>query len=655
MLSEAAEIEHCLMCTYLYAVFSMKQSENEDLEPDELRAVGRWRSEITAIAIDEMLHLVLVNNLLISIGARPHYRRFNFPISPGLFPADVAVALAPLDAATLDHFIYLERPRSVVEQDAAVFDKRPYQRAGLAGRLMDAVDDYATVGELYETIGASFIELAGKLGEAGLLVGARSDQLSARDVQMPHLCTIASLADVAAAITLIVHQGEGSADSSEHSHYSRFRRIRDQWRELALSRPGFMPSRPAARNPLMRTPVVTGERVQITAEPALSLVDIGNAAYGLMLRLLALLSDAHQCPPERARVVEQGLALMHALTDIGSAITRLPANPAHPGQNAGLTFTVSRTSLEYPSREAAAWLVAERLEMLAERAAELTGHLPILAVHGRRWLKDAEFWKAWGRKAPISTGGSKTMVTPHNAASEASEPNPGEPAASAVSNISSAVTVAAGRDVTIRFDATRCIHARHCVTAEPEVFLANTPGEWIFPDRADWTRLAIVAHDCPSGAIRLTRQDGKPGETAPAVNLVRVRENGPLAVHAEIELAQASGPGESGFRMTLCRCGQSHNKPFCDGSHVAAGFQASGEPPTRPSDPLPTRNKVLRIVPLQNGPLAFRGALEICSGTGRTVDRLDEVRLCRCGHSENKPFCDGTHLRIGFEAAGASA
>lgn len=41
MLSEAAEIEHCLMCTYLYAVFSMKQSENEDLEPDELRAVGR--------------------------------------------------------------------------------------------------------------------------------------------------------------------------------------------------------------------------------------------------------------------------------------------------------------------------------------------------------------------------------------------------------------------------------------------------------------------------------------------------------------------------------------------------------------------------------------------------------------------------------------
>jgi CDGSH-type Zn-finger protein len=103
-------------------------------------------------------------------------------------------------------------------------------------------------------------------------------------------------------------------------------------------------------------------------------------------------------------------------------------------------------------------------------------------------------------------------------------------------------------------------------------------------------------------------------------------------------------------RATLCRCGRSRNKPFCDNSHRDAGFSATGEPATVPSEPLEARAGRLRITPTKDGPLAVRGSLELCSGTGRTVQRLRSARLCRCGGSSTKPFCDGTHERIGFRS-----
>jgi CDGSH-type Zn-finger protein len=104
------------------------------------------------------------------------------------------------------------------------------------------------------------------------------------------------------------------------------------------------------------------------------------------------------------------------------------------------------------------------------------------------------------------------------------------------------------------------------------------------------------------------------------------------------------------FRVTLCRCGKSANKPFCDNSHRAAGFAATGEPATVDSDPLEARDGPLVITPLVDGPLQINGALEICSGTGRTLNRVENARLCRCGASGAKPFCDGSHARVGFRS-----
>ncbi|TJV23586.1 MAG: iron-binding protein [Mesorhizobium sp.] len=197
--------------------------------------------------------------------------------------------------------------------------------------------------------------------------------------------------------------------------------------------------------------------------------------------------------------------------------------------------------------------------------------------------------------------------------------------------------------IDVGFSGKRCIHSRNCVLGDPHVFVPNAPGQWIHPEAASVEKIVAIAESCPSGAITYVRKDGRPQEQSPVVNTVRLRENGPLAVHAEIVL-----DGETSYRATLCRCGASESKPFCDGSHNKSGFAATGEPPLKDTLALEARNGPLKVTPTTNGPLKLEGNLEIVTGTGHTVDRTQRAFLCRCGHSANKPFCDGTHKKVGF-------
>ncbi|MEW9808538.1 CDGSH iron-sulfur domain-containing protein [Mesorhizobium sp. ZMM04-5] len=200
-----------------------------------------------------------------------------------------------------------------------------------------------------------------------------------------------------------------------------------------------------------------------------------------------------------------------------------------------------------------------------------------------------------------------------------------------------------GEAIDVGFDGKRCIHSRNCVLGHPDVFEPNAPGEWIHPDAGSVDAITFIARSCPSGAITYRRKDGGPDEQPPVVNTVRIRENGPLAFSADMEIA-----GEDALRATLCRCGASGNKPYCDGSHTKSGFAASGEPAAKESSPLEARDGTLKVTPQPNGSLKVEGNLEIVSGTGRTIDRVTRVFLCRCGHSKNKPFCDGSHKAAGF-------
>ena len=180
-----------------------------------------------------------------------------------------------------------------------------------------------------------------------------------------------------------------------------------------------------------------------------------------------------------------------------------------------------------------------------------------------------------------------------------------------------------GDAIDIGFDGRRCVHSRNCVLSHPEIFEPNAPGQWIHPDAGPAETAVKVAENCPSGAIVYRRKDGGPAEQAPVVNLVRVRENGPLAFHGELAVA-----GEAMLRATLCRCGASQNKPYCDGSHTAIAFAATGEPAAKDTPALAVRNGPVTITPQPNGSLKVEGNLEIVSGTGRTIERTSRAFLC---------------------------
>ena len=639
-LYEAAEIEHNLMCTYLYAAFSLKSGSAEGLSAGEAQAIERWRREIIGVAVDEMSHLTAVWNITSALGGSPRFGRANFPLDPGYLPASIVVKLAPFDASVLQHFIHLERPANSAEPDGEGFaPERLFVRGSVGKRLTPMSIDYATVGEFYAALAAGLRDLVARVGEAAAFCGDPALQLSEREVSMPGAHRVVCLKTALAAFDSIVRQGEGAADHSEGSHFERFLSIRAEYRALAAANPHFLPSHPAATNPVLRRPPRPDGKVWIEHAAAIATVDLANAAYGLMLRLIAYTYSVPEPHPDKSLAVDLSLSLMRALSLFGEHAARQPAGPSNPNCNAGMSFTTLRDAAPLSAGPAARRYFVERFAELADAAAAMPiGESPRLAAAQRILAELAgraakRFDRSAATVAPIAP------VVPVPGVSTAAAGN--EP-----TTLVDGVESVEGTALTLMFEARRCIHARFCVTGAPTVFLANVKGPWLHPDTIAVERLAAIAQECPSGAIRYRRKDGQPDEDAPPVNLAAIREAGPYALRGPLRLDGV----DIGFRATLCRCGASKNKPYCDGSHHEIGFAATGEPASGATDMLPVRDGVLAIEPQADGPLALRGNLEITSGTGRVVARVTSARLCRCGGSANKPFCDGTHARIGFRS-----
>lgn len=125
--------------------------------------------------------------------------------------------------------------------------------------------------------------------------------------------------------------------------------------------------------------------------------------------------------------------------------------------------------------------------------------------------------------------------------------------------------------IDITYDSKRCIHAAECLRGLPEVFdTARRP--WILPSGASADAIAEVVERCPSGALHYTRFDGGPNEATPDRTTITPRRRGPLCVRGDLEFRLSDGTVVRETRATLCRCGLSGNKPFCDNSHRDSNF-----------------------------------------------------------------------------------
>lgn len=149
-----------------------------------------------------------------------------------------------------------------------------------------------------------------------------------------------------------------------------------------------------------------------------------------------------------------------------------------------------------------------------------------------------------------------------------------------------------GKEITVTYDVERCIHAAECVRGLPTVFNPDSR-PWIDPDAASADEVVEAVGRCPTGALQFIRHDGG-SSGAPAEGV----EAGDVAAS--------------------------------DAAGRAASFAT--------------------IDVTADGPLLIAGDITLGMSTDDGPIKATRVALCRCGHSSNKPYCDGSHATAGFVA-----
>jgi len=371
LLREAAELEHTILCEYLFAAFTMKQRTDEGLTAAQLEAVDRWRKTILTVAKQEMLHLTLVQNLLTAIGAAPHLSRPNLPTAAKHFPAGVQIALIPFGEQALRHFLFLERPEglSLDDPDAkiAIERARPFMSDD---DIVPAPQSFETVGHLYRAIDIGFAWLTSRLGANVLFIGPSVAQTGPELMKWEGLVAVTDLASAHAAIDIIVEQGEGATGDWREAHFGTFLKIYDEYLSLRKDDPSFEPARPVL--PGHVRPHRYGDPMPLIDDPLTRRVaDLFNVVNEVMLLALTrFFAHTDETPEQLATLESLGVGLMFAaIKPLGQILTALPFGPSAPGRTAGPTFEVFYIGGYLLPHRAAAWtLIAERLRQAAALA-----------------------------------------------------------------------------------------------------------------------------------------------------------------------------------------------------------------------------------------------------------------------------------------------
>jgi hypothetical protein len=361
----------------------LKDTADDGLSATELRTVRGWKETITSIAVQEMLHLTLVNNLLTAIGASPHLRRPNFPQRATYYPAAFHLMLTPFTEATLEHFIYLERPEGMELDDPLQEETDDTEkRAVVVSDIAPEPQDYATVGQLYRAIGDGIQQLVAQHGAARVFIGPERAQATPAYFQLPGLLAVTDPASAAQAIDQIVEEGEGANGEREDAHYGRFLRIQQEYRALKQHSPDFAPARPVLENPFARRPSDAVEVNLLDDPDTVRVADLCNGTYALMVQLLARFFAQQDETEQQLRALVDGAITLMAdvIKPLGELLTRLPAGPSFPGHTAGASFEFYR-SLNMPPHRRAAWILfEERLLELAAYSDGLDGPVPTTTV-----------------------------------------------------------------------------------------------------------------------------------------------------------------------------------------------------------------------------------------------------------------------------------
>ena len=368
MLSEASSLEHMIMCQYLFAAFSLKQDVSEGVTATQLEAIKRWERAISLVATQEMLHLTLVSNLLSAIGSIPFFGRPNFPQKAKYFPPGVQMALLPFGSSTLQHFLYLERPEGMEQQDAPEFQVLaiPKPDLPLTDELVPQTQDFATVGHLYRGIEQGFRHLVEKYGEKQVFIGPPRAQATQEYFSWPELLPVTDLASAVQAIETIVEQGEGSRGDWRHSHYGKFLDIAQEHADLKQQDPQFEPARSTVAA-FVRPPSDPADFVLITEPHTAAVSELFNACYEVLLQtLLRYFIHGTETGEEQKLLSDIAVNMMfEAIKPLGTLLTTVPIAIQPSAQTAGPSFEMYRAGYILPHHYSAWIILHERFLELA--------------------------------------------------------------------------------------------------------------------------------------------------------------------------------------------------------------------------------------------------------------------------------------------------
>jgi hypothetical protein len=381
LLTQACELEHGLMCEYLFAQFSLKRSIDEGITADQLQRILAWEGAIVGVVMQEMLHLALATNLLTAIGAPPHFSRPNFPILSGWYPDGVQIDLVRFGERALRHFIYLERPEGMDLEDAEGFGALEHARPLMhEGDLMAEPQPWQTVGHLYRGVESGLRHLVERYGEREVFIGPRRAQARWQAFGWSEITPINNLEQAQRAIDHIVEQGEGARGDWRVAHFGIFIGILEELRTMREADPAFEP----ARNVLaayVHQPDDADRPVALIEDPLTARVaDLFDATYETALQALGrYFVHTTESNDQVATLAYVSKRLMsRGLRPLGITLTSLPLGSDRSGPRAGASFTiVPATFYLLPHRNAAWHVLRHRVGELADRAGRLAADGPL--------------------------------------------------------------------------------------------------------------------------------------------------------------------------------------------------------------------------------------------------------------------------------------
>jgi CDGSH-type Zn-finger protein/truncated hemoglobin YjbI len=603
LLACASELEHGLACTYLFAAYSLKNDASEGgLSEAQASIVRSWRQRIAATAVDKMLHLAQLANLLLALGATPHITYPSLSLSSD--PARIDFTLEPFSPSIIERLLAYERGETVIFA--------PHQSSST-----ENASSSTTVGGLYSQITKSFSSIPAE----DLFIGQPEAQAKPGFLNLDkQLVAVTDQASALAALAMLVGTAKTGLWDTLRTEYEQ------AVAEARQAEQPFESVRAVGKNPRAYLQEETSAYTSITDPLTVAAVDLFNSAYDMLLHMLTRLFTATKKTDSDsehlAQITLQFMATV--IRPLGEALTRMPAGTsADPSLRAGPPFKVGDSAFDVKQHGPA--FFGERMWQLATTATtlrvnaglpteiqEATAGLQDLAcqlapeddvatmvaelkqiqaevestiqasVNGpylvtnidtlRNWL--GEVIPARPQMALCRCGNSANKPFcdgTHARIDFTGQKDPKRVPDRRDTYVGTAVTIFDNRGI--------CAHSGFCTDRLSSAFHAGKE-PFVTPSAARMDDLVRAVRSCPSGALSYAIGDTEARNQVDQTRepAIEVSKDGPYRITGGIEIKDGQGhdevrvTGYSKEHYSLCRCGHSQNKPFCSGMHWYVNF-----------------------------------------------------------------------------------